>query len=467
MERGATPAELAFALAAFTKLKTQHRSLKALARERARTIASLQSQLDKREDADSPSLRLAEQSATQFLNVNRELRVKAEKALASARAELVVLRHEAEEQRQKHRDYTDELRLVIKGLKSEVLRERDAQRRAVSQKKMATARMDLLQEENADFSAKAQRAEARVEQLGTNAAQQHEKIANLQEELSDLRNDHRMLLEERLSEREVFCSETETMAEEVLNLQHENKLLQDKIVSVQLIADTRVSQAIHMERDRAERELADKLNLIKREDAVALKAVADQLSEAKVKVLALESSSPTPRKVEEKEKQNTKKTNTSRGKKYPGRGIPKEEEEDEVEEEKKEEEEQEGKVSDEPERGKIQQKKTGAIASPSPYSAKAGIFTPPHMQTVSTPSLSSASLSFNMLSSLKSPASAAKSLSDSPRASNLSFDNSPRSYEQNYRRAIEDLRTLDGLTSSGNMSQLLELASKLKQRSKN
>ena len=68
--------------------------------------------------------------------------------------------------------------------------------------------MDLLQEENADFSAKAQRAEARVEQLGTNAAQQHEKIANLQEELSDLRNDHRMLLEERLSEREVLEERT-------------------------------------------------------------------------------------------------------------------------------------------------------------------------------------------------------------------------------------------------------------------
>ena len=278
MDRGATPAELAFALAAFTKLKSQHRSLKALARERARTIACLQCQLDKRDDAAAPAIQLAERSAIQFLEANRALRLKAEKELASTRAELVVLRREAEERSSKAQLHMDELRLAVKALKIDVQREQDARRHADGRRKTATANLDLLREEHADFAAKAQRAQARAEKLASDKAQQDEHIATLHEELGDLRQDHRVLLEERLKEREVFRCETETLADEVVNLQHETRLLQDKLVTAQLMAEAKVTQAIHLERDRAERELAEKLDVVKRADNAELQMLADQLS---------------------------------------------------------------------------------------------------------------------------------------------------------------------------------------------
>ena len=92
---------------------------------------------------------------------------------------------------------------------------------------------------------------------------------------------------------------------------------------------------------------------------------------------------------------------------------------------------------------------------------------------ITTPqSIASASLSFNMLSSIKSPASSPKQLahpdvssrlaeskSESNRA-NESRGEADRSYEENYSRAIQDLRELGNMASS--TSRLRALMEKIK-----
>lgn len=459
----ATPADLAYAAAAFRKLKEKYRALKALSRERARTISALQDQIESQDDRGSShrSVQQAEACAREFVAANSALRRQVEKESIRAKSEIILLKNELEETKRKNRDYTDQLRLVIKELRSELQMERDKNRKLGSKLKNAVASVELLTERNADTMAKAHRAEQHADECLAKSKGYRDEICALKDEIVDLRRDHKALLAECSQNYDVFKCDTETLATDIMNLRHEKKRLQDELTSATVLSKNRLKQALNDQHDRHERELETKMHTLKMADDAKLKALADQLSIEKAQRLSLETRLRNMQTVDEKENDRLENMWSDY---HIGDSVEEildkdsahaetivtEESDEEVEFTTKKATELDGSAPD-------------VVTNAVEKTAKPVVT--PNTDLQRHPPVASASLSFNIISSIKSssftPSSDRTRTVSQAKVSDLTPQASS-SYEKNYALAIESLQEIDNMAKLASGSQIKLLASKLK-----